>query len=187
MFETVSRPTDSDLFMREALRRSSDLFSQTGRPCPNTRRTPSRKPAQIIAHCLFRRPVSDKLGLMQGTRKRYREAVEALTKAVFALELASHDMLADPNTLGAQIFMARRRYYILANVKGGDPHQAARLSWREAKAIGFRGNLKQWETLMMSPLMRDAIRPANEESAPAAIARLAAGRTPGRSPSPPAV
>ncbi|MDT7555500.1 MAG: hypothetical protein QOI16_4596 [Pseudonocardiales bacterium] len=60
---------------------------------------------------------------------------------------------SDP--LALHIFASRRAYRKVSETKSGKRHDmAARLSRQNARELGFRGNLGEWERLMEAPAKR---------------------------------
>jgi len=76
--------------------------------------------------------------LLHGTRRRY-----AGSECSHRGNAEEHDPLA------SHIFISRRHYRNAHDTKGGKRREvAARLSYNEACALGFRGSFDEWERLM---------------------------------------
>jgi hypothetical protein len=80
---------------------------------------------------------------------RLLNAFAALVDAMREVNGAIEEMRREHDPLASHIFVSRRRYQNMSDTKSGKRHQmAARLSWRRACDLGFRGNLEEWERLL---------------------------------------
>ena len=80
---------------------------------------------------------------------RLHNALQKLTEAILEVENEVAAMKADHDPLASHIFLSRRQYRNAHDTKGGKRREtAARLSYNEACALGFRGNFDEWEQLM---------------------------------------
>jgi hypothetical protein len=62
---------------------------------------------------------------------------------------AIEEMQRDHDPLASHIFVSRRQYRNAHETKGGKRREvAARISYNEACALGFRGGFDEWERLM---------------------------------------
>jgi hypothetical protein len=58
-------------------------------------------------------------------------------------------MRAEHDPLALHIFISRRQYRNMPDVKSGKRRAvAAQLSWQAACGLGFRGTLAEWERLL---------------------------------------
>ena len=81
--------------------------------------------------------------------KRLQGALTALGDAMREVNAAIEEMQRDHDPLASHIFVSRRHYRNAHDTKGGKRREvAARLSYNEACALGFRGNFDEWEQLM---------------------------------------
>ena len=77
---------------------------------------------------------------------RLQSALAALSEAMHETNAAIEEMRSERDSLAAHIFVARRDYQNTPDTKGGKRHErTARMSWQRACALGFRGNLSEWE------------------------------------------
>jgi hypothetical protein len=80
---------------------------------------------------------------------RLHHALQKLTEAILEVENEVAAMKADHDPLASHIFISRRHYRNAHDTKGGKRREvAARLSYNEACALGFRGSFDEWERLM---------------------------------------
>jgi len=80
---------------------------------------------------------------------RLQEALERLTAAIRDVESALAAMKAEHDPLASHIFVSRRRYRNVNDMKSGKRRDMnARLSFDTACELGFRGSLDDWERLM---------------------------------------
>jgi hypothetical protein len=81
--------------------------------------------------------------------RKLREALRNLAAAILAVEVLMEEMHAEKDPLAVHIFVSRRNYRNVHDMKGGKRREvAARLSYNEACALGFRGSFDEWERLM---------------------------------------
>src|SRR5205814_10081879 len=80
---------------------------------------------------------------------RLQDALERLTAAIRNVEAELAAMKAEHDPLATHIFLSRRNYRNANDTKGGKRREInARLSFKTACALGFRGSLDEWERLM---------------------------------------
>jgi hypothetical protein len=80
---------------------------------------------------------------------RLHHALQKLTEAFLEVESELAAMKADHDPLASHIFVSRRQYRNAHDTKGGKRREvAARLSYNEACALGFRGRFGEWKRLM---------------------------------------
>jgi hypothetical protein len=80
---------------------------------------------------------------------RLHHALQKLSEAIVAVEDEVTAMKADHDPLASHIFGSRRHYRNAHDTKGGKRREvAARLSYNEACALGFRGRFDEWERPM---------------------------------------
>jgi hypothetical protein len=80
---------------------------------------------------------------------RLHHALQKLSEAILEVENEVAAMKADHDPLASHIFVSRRQYRNANDTKGGKRREvAARLSYNEACALGFRGSFDEWERLM---------------------------------------
>ncbi len=78
-----------------------------------------------------------------------QRALQKLTEAILEVESQLAAMKADHDPLASHIFISRRQYRNANATKGGKRREvAARLSYNEACALGFRGSFDERERLM---------------------------------------
>jgi hypothetical protein len=76
-------------------------------------------------------------------------ALTSLSAAMLEVNAAIEEMREQHDPLASHIFIARRQYQCLSDTKSGKRHQvSARLSWQQARDLGFRGNLEEWQRLL---------------------------------------
>jgi hypothetical protein len=64
-------------------------------------------------------------------------------------EMAQSGSKTEHDPLASHIFVSRRRYRSVPDTKSGKRTEiAARTSWCQARDLGFRGSLEEWERLM---------------------------------------
>ena len=86
---------------------------------------------------------------------RLQDALAALSEAIHEVNAAIDEMRRGHDALASLIYVTRRDYHSLSDTKGGKRHErAARISWQKACALGFRGNLGEWERLLGASLRR---------------------------------
>ena len=85
---------------------------------------------------------------------RLHHALQKLTEAI--LEVENEEAAMKPTTTRSpHIFVSRRQYRNANDTKGGKRSEvAARLTYNEACALGFRGSLDEWERLMGAVVRR---------------------------------
>jgi hypothetical protein len=87
---------------------------------------------------------------------RLQEALAALGEAIHEVNAAVDEMRREHDALASHIYVARRDYQTTPDAKGGKRHErAARMSWQKACALGFRGQLRDWEQLLGAAPRRD--------------------------------
>ena len=80
---------------------------------------------------------------------RLQNALERLTTAIRDVEAELAAMKAEHDPLATHIFLSRRNYRNADDTKGGKRREInARLSFKTACELGFRGSLDEWERLM---------------------------------------
>lgn len=80
---------------------------------------------------------------------RLQDALKQLSLALREADAALEELRTEPDPLALHIFVSRRHYRNMPDIKGGKRHEtAARLSWQTACDLGFRGSLGEWERLM---------------------------------------
>ena len=80
---------------------------------------------------------------------RLQNALATLGDAMLEVNAAIEEMRRDHDPLASHIFISRRHYRNAHDTKGGKRREvAARLSYDEACALGFRGGFGAWERLM---------------------------------------
>jgi len=80
---------------------------------------------------------------------RLQNALERLTAAIHNVEAELAAMKAEHDPLATHIFLSRRNYRNADDTKGGKRREInARLSFKTACELGFRGSLDEWERLM---------------------------------------
>ena len=80
---------------------------------------------------------------------RLQEALERLTAGIRDVECELAAMKAEHDPLASHIFVSRRHYRNISDVKSGKRRDlGARLSFNTARELGFRGSLDEWERLM---------------------------------------
>lgn len=78
-----------------------------------------------------------------------QNALATLRHSISQVETVIDQMRSEHDPLALHIFAARRAYRNMSDTKGGKRHHtAAMLSWQQARDLGFRGNLDEWERLM---------------------------------------
>ena len=86
---------------------------------------------------------------------RLQNALTALGDAMREVNAAIEEMRREHDPLASHIFVSRRHYRNAHDTKGGKRREvAARLSYGEACALGFRGNFDEWERLMVAVARR---------------------------------
>jgi hypothetical protein len=84
-----------------------------------------------------------------------QKALESLSKAIRDVDAALVEMRAEPDPLALHIFVSRRRYRNMPDIKSGHRSEMmARTSWHQACELGFRGTLNEWERLLGAPSRR---------------------------------
>ena len=80
---------------------------------------------------------------------RLQNALAALGDAMREVNAAIEEMRSEHDPLASHIFVSRRHYRNANDTKSGKRREvAARLSYNEACALGFRGSFDEWERLM---------------------------------------
>ena len=80
-----------------------------------------------------------------------RDALRKLSEAIRETETVLESMRSEHDPLAVHIFTSRRQYRQIADTKSGKRREvSARLSWRTACDLGFRGSLREWERLLGS-------------------------------------
>ena len=80
---------------------------------------------------------------------RLQEALERLAAAIRDVESELAAMKAEQDPLASHIFVSRRHYRHVNDTKSGKRRETtARLSFKTACELGFRGSLDEWERLM---------------------------------------
>ena len=80
---------------------------------------------------------------------RLHHALQKLSEAILVVENEVTAMKADHDPLASHIFVSRRHYRSAHDTKGGKRREvAARISYNEACAVGFRGSFDEWDRLM---------------------------------------
>ena len=88
-----------------------------------------------------------RLNMMRAAR--LQNALERLTAAIHNVEAELAAMKAEHDPLATHIFLSRRNYRNADDTKGGKRREInARLSFKTACELGFRGSLDEWERLM---------------------------------------
>lgn len=78
-----------------------------------------------------------------------QEALQNLSHAISEVESILEEIRTEQDPLALHIFVARRDYRKTPDTKSGKRKETvARLSWRRACDLGFRGALGEWERLM---------------------------------------
>ena len=79
---------------------------------------------------------------------RLQNALTALGDAMCEVNAAIEEMRREHDPLASHIFVSRRNYRNAHDTKGGKRREnAARLSYKEACELGFRGSFNEWEGL----------------------------------------
>lgn len=82
-------------------------------------------------------------------RSKLETALNNLSEAIGEVETVLKMMHAERDPLATLIFVSRRQYRNMPDTKSGKRSNiAARVSWRTACDLGFRGSLREWERLM---------------------------------------
>jgi hypothetical protein len=80
---------------------------------------------------------------------KLQNALKNLRTAIQEVEAVVEEMHAEKDPLAVHIFVSRRQYRNAHDTKSGKRREvAARLSYNEACALGFRGSFDEWERLM---------------------------------------
>jgi hypothetical protein len=80
---------------------------------------------------------------------RLQNALATLGDAIREVNAAIEEMRKEHDPLASHIFIARRQYQNMSDIKSGKRHQvSARLSWQRACELGFRGDFGEWERLL---------------------------------------
>jgi hypothetical protein len=80
---------------------------------------------------------------------RLQDALERLSAAIRDVESALAAMKAEHDPLASHIFISRRHYRHVKDMKSGKRRETnARLGFNTAYELGFRGSLDEWEHLM---------------------------------------
>ena len=80
---------------------------------------------------------------------RLHYALQRLSEAILEVENQLAAMQADHDPLASHIFVSRRHYRNAHDTKSGKRREvAARLSYKPACELGFRGSFDEWEQLM---------------------------------------
>ena len=86
---------------------------------------------------------------------RLQRSLERLTAAIRDVESELSAMKADHDPLASHIFVSRRSYRNVNDTKSGKRGEThARLSFDTACELGFRGNLDEWERLIIGAVAR---------------------------------
>jgi hypothetical protein len=86
---------------------------------------------------------------------RLQNALKHLSEAIREVASALEEMRAESDPLAVHIFVSRRHYRNMADVKSGKRHEReARMSWQTACELGFRGSLEEWGRLVGTVPMR---------------------------------
>jgi hypothetical protein len=81
--------------------------------------------------------------------RQLHDALEKLTKAIREVEAVVETMCAEHDPLASHISISRRRYRNAHDTEGGTRREMnARLSFKTACELGFRGSFDEWERLM---------------------------------------
>jgi hypothetical protein len=81
--------------------------------------------------------------------RKLQDALKNLKAAIQKVERVVEELHAGKDPLAVHIFVSRRNYRNVHDMKGGKRREvAARLSYNEACALGFRGSFDEWERLM---------------------------------------
>ena len=65
------------------------------------------------------------------------------------VQAAIEELRKDHDPLASHIFVSRRQYQRMSDTKSSKRHHvSARLSWQQARELGFRGDLEEWERLL---------------------------------------
>jgi hypothetical protein len=76
-------------------------------------------------------------------------ALNSLERAIREVNGAIEKIRANHDPLAVHIFVSRRHYRNMSDVKSGSRHAtAARISWQTACELGFRGDLFEWQRLL---------------------------------------
>jgi hypothetical protein len=95
---------------------------------------------------------------------RLQNALTALGDAMCQVNAAIEEMRREHDPLASHIFVSRRLYQNMSSTKDGKRHRlSARLSWQQARDLGYRGTLGEWERLMGATKVN--CQPPHEEQA----------------------
>jgi hypothetical protein len=87
---------------------------------------------------------------------RLQNALVALGEAIRETNAAIEEVRQEQDALASHIFRSRRAYQNMSDTKSGKRHRlSARLSWQQARELGFRGTLGEWERLLGATARRD--------------------------------
>ena len=79
----------------------------------------------------------------------FKNALTALGDAMREVNAAIDEMRRQHDPLASHIFVSRCLCQTKSDTKSGKRHYlSARLSWQQACALGFRGDLGEWERLL---------------------------------------
>jgi hypothetical protein len=80
---------------------------------------------------------------------RLQNALAALGDAMREVNAAIEELRGEHDPLASHIFVSRRLYQNKSDTKSGKRHHlSARLSWQQARDLGFCGDLEEWERLL---------------------------------------
>ena len=87
---------------------------------------------------------------------RLQDALAALGEAIHEVNAAIDEMRREHDALASDIYVSCRDYHSSSNKKGGKRHErAARMTWKRACDLGFRGQLQERERLFGAAPRRD--------------------------------
>ena len=86
---------------------------------------------------------------MNTCANRLQHALAALGEAIQETNAAIEKMRREHDPLASHIFVSRRIYRNMSDTKSGKRHSVlARLSWQQARELGFCGDLAEWERFL---------------------------------------
>ena len=107
----------------------------------------AREPERVCTRrCLT---ASRLCSIEQARPNRLQNALAALADSMREVNSAIEEMRSEHDPLASHIFISRRHYQNMSDTKSGKRHDlSARLSWQQARDLGFRGDLAEWERLL---------------------------------------
>lgn len=86
---------------------------------------------------------------------RLQQTLKQLGESIRAVEAVLEELRAEHDPLALHIFIARRDYRQSKDTKSGKRRDTtALLSFRKACALGYRGDLAEWNRLLGAALKR---------------------------------